>query len=128
MEWFRSVVLPIIIAAIPCIFTFLGIRAQIKADLKKSRQQLDEQSDKNQKEILAAITEHNKQQDESLKCLLRTEILHAYFKHKDHHNETLTQWESENLHKLYESYQALDGNSFVKDVVDRMNSWEIVKN
>lgn len=128
MEWFSDNVLPIILAAIPCIFTFLGVRAQIKADLKKNKQQLDEQNDKNQKEILAAISARNKEQDDALKCLLRSDIIRLYFKHKDENKEQLTQWESENLHKLYESYCALDGNSFVKDIVDRMNSWEIVKN
>ena len=122
------VIVPLLIAIIPCVLTYLGTRQQIKADLTKNKMQLDAQTAKNHQEVLSAIKEHNKQQDEALKCLLRTDILNMYFKHKDHKNETLTQWESENLHKLYESYCHLEGNSFVKDIVDRMNSWEIVKN
>ena len=51
-----------------------------------------------------------------------------YFKHVENENKILTQWEAENLHKMYSAYKNLDGNSFVKDLVYRMNSWDVVKN
>lgn len=51
-----------------------------------------------------------------------------YFKHIDHNNETLTQWEAENMNKLADSYFGLDGNSFVKPLVETMRKWKIVKN
>ena len=128
MEWVQMIVVPILIAIVPCVLTYLGTRAQIKADLQKTKIQLDEQNEENQKQILDAIAKRNVLQDEALKCLIRTEILNSYFKHQDKEKYQLTQWESENLHKLYESYQSLEGNSFVKDVVDRMSQWEIIKN
>ena len=128
MEWVQMIVVPVLIAIVPCIITYMGTRLQLKADLQKTKLQLDVQNEKNQKEILEAISKRNALQDEALKCLLRTEILNTYFKHQDREQYELTQWESENIHKLYASYYSLDGNSFVKDVVDKMNQWDIVKN
>ena len=81
MEWVQMVVVPIIIAVIPCVIAYLGTRAQLKADLQKTKLQLDEQNEENQKQILDAISKRNVLQDEALKCLIRTEILNSYFKH-----------------------------------------------
>ena len=139
MDWFTQVIVPLVVGITPALLVYFGTRAQIKADLIKNQKELDKKSEENkkeldkktaenQKEILDAIYSRNRQQDEALKSLLRSDILRLYFKHTDHKDPTLTQWESENLHKLYDSYCALGGNSFVKDVVDRMNGWEIVRN
>jgi len=32
------------------------------------------------------------------------------------------------MHKLYASYVALDGNSFVQDLVGKMSEWDVVQN
>lgn len=67
-------------------------------------------------------------QEEALKSLLRNELLNIYFKHIEKNNRVLTQWESENMHELADAYEALKGNTFVKPLVEKMNSWDVIKN
>lgn len=68
---------------------------------------------------------NNKKASDGEKCLLRSEILSTYYKGLD--KQELHQYEAENLHKLYDAYKALGGNSFVDIIYNEMLEWKIVK-
>lgn len=52
---------------------------------------------------------------EGLTSTIRDTILKIYF--ETNHKDSISAWESENVRHLFESYQKLGGNSFVKDCV-----------
>ena len=58
------------------------------------------------------------------KCSLRNDILDIYDRCKDKKQITLYQLQS--IESSYDEYQKLKGNSFVKDIVDRVKEFEIV--
>lgn len=58
------------------------------------------------------------------KCQLRSEMLRTYYHHKD--TEKIRQYEYENFVYLYESYKALNGNSFIDKIYSEVKEWEIV--
>lgn len=60
---------------------------------------------------------------EGQKCLLRSEILRAYYRHQD--AQTMRQFEYENMCYCYKAYKALGGNSFVEHIYTEMQSWDI---
>lgn len=128
MEWFTLVIVPLMVALVPSILAYLGLRAQIRADIRKDKSEREVADQAKQDALLKAIKDRNEQEDESLRCLLRTQILNTYFKHIEKENRTLNQWESENLHQLYSAYTGLGGNSFIKDLYARMNQWDVIKN
>ena len=118
----------IFVAAIPAFISLW----QVKIQLKESEKKAESEREANQKELIdkliITMQERNKTQDEALRCLLRTQLLNMYFKHAKQNNPVLTQWESENMHKIFEAYSQLDGNSFAEDVFNKMNGWNIVQN
>jgi hypothetical protein len=59
-----------------------------------------------------------------LKCLLRSEMLRIYYRHKD--NEKIRQYELENFVFLYKAYKALKGNSFIDKIYKEVMSWEVI--
>lgn len=58
------------------------------------------------------------------KCLLRSEILAIYYKHRD--TRVIRQYEYENFLYLYSAYKALGGNSFVDKIKKEVDSWEVI--
>ena len=58
------------------------------------------------------------------KCQLRSEMLRIYYQNKD--EGKIRQYEYENFIKLYEAYEALNGNSFVKKIKEDVSAWEII--
>ena len=58
-----------------------------------------------------------------LKCLLRSEMLRIYYRHKD--SEKIRQYELENFVFLYKAYKALKGNSFIDKIYNEVMSWEV---
>ena len=58
------------------------------------------------------------------KCQLRSEMLRTYYRNKD--AETIRQYELQNFIMLYESYKALNGNSFVDKIYEEVMSWEVI--
>ncbi len=60
---------------------------------------------------------------EGIRCLLRSDMLHTYYKHAT--TGTIRQYEAEEFNKSYAGYKALDGNSFIDDVAEKVKSWEI---
>lgn len=60
---------------------------------------------------------------QGIKCLLRSEMLNTYYRHKD--SETIRQYELENFILLYRAYKALRGNSFIDKIHKEVMSWEV---
>ena len=61
---------------------------------------------------------------EALKCILRADMLHAYYKH--HNEDKIRQHEKENFILEYKAYKALGGNSFMDDICKEVRSWEVI--
>lgn len=134
MEWFTSVIVPVLVALIPAagvlIGTLAGVKVQmasIKAQLKTSEEQAKADREKSERDQIKRDEKRQSIQEDALRSILRSELLRIYFKHLEKDNKTLTQWESQNVHLLYSSYKELGGNSFITDLVEKMNDWEIVK-
>lgn len=60
---------------------------------------------------------------EGQKCLLRAQMLHTYYKHKE--QETIRQYEFENFTACYQAYKAMGGNSFIEKVFEEVSDWEV---
>ena len=61
---------------------------------------------------------------EGLKCQLRSDMLHSYYRHQD--EQTIRQYEYENFVDCYEAYKALHGNSFIDKVYAEVKGWKVV--
>lgn len=61
---------------------------------------------------------------EGIKCQLRTEMLRTYYHNKN--SKKIRQYEYENFIKNYKAYKALKGNSFIDEIHEKIQSWEIV--
>lgn len=59
-----------------------------------------------------------------VRCLLRSDMLHTYYKHKD--EDKIRQYELENFMHLYNAYKALGGNSFIDKIKQEVDGWEVV--
>lgn len=59
-----------------------------------------------------------------MKCLLRSEMLTIYYRHRD--TEVIRQYELENFVFLYKAYKALKGNSFIDKIYKDVMTWEVV--
>ena len=65
-----------------------------------------------------------KTQNEATKCSLRNDILDIYDRCKD--DKRITHYELESIQHSAELYFKLKGNSFVKDVVKRVEQFELI--
>lgn len=61
---------------------------------------------------------------EATKCSLRNDILDIYDRCKD--TNTITHYQLESIQHSAELYFKLKGNSFVKDVIERVKKFELV--
>lgn len=61
---------------------------------------------------------------EGQRCLLRSEIVHIYYRHKE--DKQLREYEFRNLEQCYRAYKALGGNSFIDHLYAEMQEWEII--
>ena len=58
------------------------------------------------------------------KCLLRSTMLHTYYKGKQ--TQSLRQYEYENFLLAYKAYKALKGNSFIDRIAQEIGTWHIM--
>lgn len=65
-----------------------------------------------------------KKERDSVKCLLRSEIVRIYYKYRS--DCRIHSFEYENLVMLYEAYKAMGGNSFVDRIWEEISEWEII--
>lgn len=61
---------------------------------------------------------------EGQKCMLRSEMLRIYYKHRD--TDTIRQYEKEHFMYCYKAYKALRGNSFIEDICKDVRTWEVL--
>ena len=61
---------------------------------------------------------------EGQRCLLRSEIVRIYYRHKD--DKALREYEYRNLEQCYKAYKALGVNSFIDHVHAEMQEWDII--
>lgn len=59
-----------------------------------------------------------------VKCQLRSDMLHIYYRHKD--TEKIRQYELENFIFLYKAYKSLRGNSFIDKIYKEVLTWEVI--
>ena len=59
-----------------------------------------------------------------IKCTLRNDILEIYDKCKD--KEEITHYQLQSIKYSYDVYKKLKGNSFVDDIVDKVNNFKVV--
>lgn len=57
-------------------------------------------------------------------CLLRSSMLHTYYKRKE--LRSIRQYEYENFELMYRAYKALHGNSFIEEIWKDIKTWDIV--
>lgn len=60
-----------------------------------------------------------------MKCQLRSDMLHIYYKYKD--VKRIRQYEFENFVYLYKAYKALRGNSFIDKIYKEVMQWEVLE-
>lgn len=65
-----------------------------------------------------------KQIHDGQKCLLRSDMLRTYYRHRD--SREIRQYEYENFILEYNAYRALKGNSFMKKIHDDVQTWRII--
>lgn len=73
--------------------------------------------------VIYRIIRWSKNISEGIRCLLRSDMLHTYYKHSD--TQTIRQYEAEEFNKSYAGYKALGGNSFIDDVHKKVADWKI---
>ena len=61
---------------------------------------------------------------DALKCQLRHDMLHTYYRHREDH--TIRQYELEDFLYLYRGYKALGGNSFIDRIKSEIDEWEVM--
>ena len=58
------------------------------------------------------------------RCLLRHNMLHTYYRHKE--EEKIRQYEMEDFIMEYKAYKSLGGNSFIDKIYAEVKDWEVV--
>ena len=74
--------------------------------------------------VLWAMMVFCKAMIDSMKCSLRNDILDIYDRCKD--KKQITHYQLESIKYSFDLYKRLKGNSFVADVVKRVNNFELV--
>ena len=70
--------------------------------------------------LVGFIIEVNK----STKCTLRNDILDIYDRCKD--SGTITRYQLQSIMYSYDRYKKLKGNSFVDEIIDRIQNFELI--
>ena len=58
------------------------------------------------------------------KCLLRAEMLNIYYEGRE--QKKIRQYKYENFILCYKAYKALNGNSFIDEIKEKIDTWEII--
>ena len=74
--------------------------------------------------LLLALYKFAKAMIEATKCSLRNDILAIYDKCKE--KKEITKWQLAAIKYSYEQYKALKGNSFIDELVKKVESFEII--
>ena len=76
------------------------------------------------KERKAEQAECDATEKESVKCLLRSEIVRIYYANRE--KRELHSFEYDNVAMLYQAYKEMGGNSFVDRIWEEIQNWNIV--
>lgn len=71
---------------------------------------------------LQTIQSKQNETDTTNQAILRNTITHIYFKYKD--DRCIPHYEKENALYLFEQYEKLHGNSYVKQIIEDIKSWD----
>lgn len=74
--------------------------------------------------LLTAMYRFSKAMIEATKCSLRNDILDIYDRCKE--SKKITKWQLESIDYSYKQYKALKGNSFVDNLYNRVQTFEII--
>lgn len=102
-----------------------ALRRIIREESKEANKELAnkiEELETKSRERFDKIDKKNLENDETNLAMLRNTITHIYFKYKD--VKKIPHYEKENLVSLYERYEQLHGNHYVKMIVEEMEDWE----
>ena len=102
-----------------------ALRRIIREESKEANKELAnkiEELETKSKERFDKIDKKNLENDETNLAMLRNTITHIYFKYKD--VKKIPHYEKENLISLYERYEQLHGNHYVKMIMEEMKDWE----
>lgn len=61
---------------------------------------------------------------EGIKCTLRNDILDIFDRCKD--KQEITHYQLQSIKSSYDVYKRLKGNSFVKDIVEKVNNYKVI--
>ena len=78
--------------------------------------------------LVAKLKDYKKRdtnQEEALKCLLRSNITSKYYVYNE--LKEIPLYEKENINYMYEQYKAMNGNSYVGGLVEEINKLSIKK-
>lgn len=78
----------------------------------------------NYKKKVENYKDANETQNEAIKCLLRANIVNQYYVYKQ--IGKIPFYVKESLHKEFEAYKGLNGNSFVEDIMKEIDTWEVI--
>ena len=59
-----------------------------------------------------------------VKCLLRHNMLHTYYRHQE--EKKIRQYELEDFNAEFKAYRALRGNSFIVRINEEVQTWQVV--
>ena len=65
----------------------------------------------------------DKEQRDGVMCLLRSQMLSMYYKHRD--TGEMRQYEYENFIACYDAYKAMGGNSFIDHIKEDIDEYKI---
>lgn len=74
--------------------------------------------------VLAAMFTFGKSMIEATKCSLRNDILEIYDRCKE--KKQITKYQLESIEYSYKQYKSLRGNSFVQNLVEKVETFEII--
>ena len=112
-----------IVGVLLTLITFFGVvskkpkdwfRKIIRDESTAANQPIVEKLDKVEKRLEDA--------DQTDLALIRNTITHIYMKYCE--DKKIPHYEKENILYLYEQYTKLKGNSYIKEVVDTIKTWE----
>ena len=65
-----------------------------------------------------------KNENDGVKCLLRSDMLRTYYRHRE--SKQIRQFEYENFILMYKAYKSMKGNRFIDHIKSEVDEWEVI--
>lgn len=104
---------------------------ELRQEMNVIKLQIEENAEENRRHHgelhvkIDAIATAEKKSNVALKDIIRESIVDTYYTNLQNKKLHYEEWET--VSELADSYFALDGNHFVKGLMDQMKKWEIVQ-